>query len=278
MMTLDLFTQIISRLRVKIAELVSHKELCCSLGSNPSPEIRKLWQGILHSSARGITARSFNCNSSIYQATQLSGDWREDEGNNSACCNESLATWGLFLLIAVLCFMLPWRPIRRRAQTGDALPLVALGFCVISAHFVHGEDLHHALTHADCGRGGGGCCPVAVYKQPSCANTSSHPVTVNEEICIIWIIISECKVGWYLSIGCVCCWTYVNLSTPCALALAWSRSTGFCALSLLSRSTLWLLKLHSNLMTARLPTSWCQSEPSSGISLITLPSFVKRKM
>lgn len=30
-MTLDLFNQIISRLRVKIAELVSHKELCCSL-------------------------------------------------------------------------------------------------------------------------------------------------------------------------------------------------------------------------------------------------------
>lgn len=91
-MTLDLFNEIISRLRVKIAELVSHNELCCSLGSNPSPEIRRLWQGILHSSARGITARSFNCNSSIYQATQLSGGWGEDEGDDSACCNESLAT------------------------------------------------------------------------------------------------------------------------------------------------------------------------------------------
>jgi len=90
-MTLDLFNQIISRLRVKIAKLVSHGELCCSLGSNPSPEIRRLWQGILHSSARGITARSFNCNSSIYQATQLSGGWRDDEGNDSTCCNESLA-------------------------------------------------------------------------------------------------------------------------------------------------------------------------------------------
>lgn len=110
MMTLDLFNQILSRLRVQIAELVSHKELCCSLGSNPSPETRGLWQDILHSSARGITARSFHCNSSIYQATQLSGGWREDKGNDSVCRNESLTTWGLFLLLAFLCFMLPWRP------------------------------------------------------------------------------------------------------------------------------------------------------------------------
>lgn len=104
-MTLDLFNQIISRLRVKIAELVSHKELWCSLGSNPSPEIRRLWQGILHSSAWDITERSFNCNSSIYQATQLSGDWREDEGNDSACYAESLAIWGLFcsLICCVSC-------------------------------------------------------------------------------------------------------------------------------------------------------------------------------
>lgn len=101
MMTLDLFNQILSRLRVKIAELVSHKELCCSLGSNPSPETRRLWQDILHSSARGITARSFNCNSSIYQAAQLSGGWREGKGNDSVSCHESLTTWGLLLLLHV---------------------------------------------------------------------------------------------------------------------------------------------------------------------------------
>lgn len=110
MMTLDLFNQILSRLSVQIAELVSHKELFCSLGSNPSPETRRLWQDILHSSARGITARPFNCNPSIYQATQLSGGWREDKGNDSVCCNESLTTWGLFLLLALSCFMLSWRP------------------------------------------------------------------------------------------------------------------------------------------------------------------------
>lgn len=110
----------------------------------------------------------------------------------------------------------------------------------------------------------------------ACANTSSHPVTINEE-CIALIIIFECKAGCYLSIGCVCCWIYVNLSNPCILAWAWSRNAGFCALSLLSRSTLWLWKLHGNLMTAGLPASWCQSKPSSGTSLITFLSLVKRK-
>lgn len=91
-MTLDLFRRITSRFRVQVAELVSHTEFCCSQGSNPSPEIRRLWHGILHSSARGITVRSFNCNLSIYWATQLGGGWKEDEENDSACCNESLAT------------------------------------------------------------------------------------------------------------------------------------------------------------------------------------------